>query len=128
MKNNRRQFLQGAGAALLAPFLTRLELHFRDVFLLEKENHDPLAVLKTASYSTKYSPHNFEYYRMDSAVQTALAPHPLVVDIYSSCSLACEYQRLIVFRHFVFVNLTFFNQSVVAEAMSRGDVNVVSIP
>lgn len=27
MKNNRRQFLQGAGAALLAPFLTQLELH-----------------------------------------------------------------------------------------------------
>ena len=67
---------------------------FRDVFLLEKEkeNHDPNVVLKTASYGTKYSASHFEYYRMDSAVATALSPHPLIVDIYSSCSLARKYR------------------------------------
>ena len=67
---------------------------FRDVFALETENGDPDLVLKTASYGTRYGASKFEYYRMDSAVMSALSPHPLVVDIYSSCSLACKCREI----------------------------------
>ena len=78
---------------------------FRDVFLLDRPDGKPYVVLKTASYGSRYKANNYEYYRMDAAVASAVSPHPLVVDIYGSCALA-----------------------MFSEAMSRGDVDVVSIP
>lgn len=78
---------------------------FRDVFMIKKENGDPLVVLKTASYGTEYKPANWEYYRMDAAVASAVTPHPLFVDIYGSCALA-----------------------MLSQPMPLGDVNEASIP
>ena len=78
---------------------------FRDVFLLEEEHGDPYVILKTASYSSKYKPHAWELYRMDAAVTSAISPHPLVVDIFGTCSLA-----------------------MLSEPLMQGDVDVASIP
>lgn len=73
--------------------------------MIQKKSGDPLVVLKTASYGMEYTPHYWEYYRMDAAVTNAVTPHYLFVNMYGACGLA-----------------------MLSQPLQRGDVNAHSMP
>ena len=62
-------------------------------------------ILKVAEMELDYATRDYEFMRMEGAVNAALAPHPLVVGIYGFCAL-----------------------SMFSEAMVRGDIEGMALP
>ena len=78
---------------------------YRNVFLLDEHGWNPDLVLKVASVELDYGIRDYEFMRMEGAVNEAIAPHPRVISIHGFCAL-----------------------SMFSEALTRGNVEEFAIP
>ena len=73
-----------AVSAIISPLVVRAG-SYRDVFLVNNQSAaDRDMVLKIAEIQNDYDHEIYECMRMEGAVASQLAPHPLLVDIYVS--------------------------------------------